>query len=180
VGALVVVALLYLGCVRSCSRLLNGTTARQPKHPAIQTQPTTTYRQQWTPEQIAAWRKRQAAEQQHRQAEADRVYREQMAEYEADDRSRRQAEKEAARRAEQERAAAERTRKQRAQVEAWQEQQRRIADSVAAQQRPQDDTATTSGYPATGSGSYASSGTVHVKGYYRKDGTYVRPHTRRR
>ncbi len=23
-------------------------------------------------------------------------------------------------------------------------------------------------------------GPVHVKGYYRKDGTYVRPHTRRR
>lgn len=28
--------------------------------------------------------------------------------------------------------------------------------------------------------SNSSSGTVHVRGYYRKDGTYVRPHTRRR
>ena len=26
----------------------------------------------------------------------------------------------------------------------------------------------------------SSGGTVHVKGYYRKDGTYVRPHTRRK
>lgn len=28
--------------------------------------------------------------------------------------------------------------------------------------------------------SYSGGGTVHVKGYFRKDGTYVRPHTRRR
>jgi hypothetical protein len=27
-------------------------------------------------------------------------------------------------------------------------------------------------------GSYSSDGRVHVRGYYRKDGTYVRPHTR--
>ncbi|WP_188620300.1 SH3 domain-containing protein [Flavobacterium suaedae] len=27
---------------------------------------------------------------------------------------------------------------------------------------------------------HSSGGTVHVKGYYRKDGTYVRPHTRRK
>lgn len=25
----------------------------------------------------------------------------------------------------------------------------------------------------------STGGTVHVKGYFRKDGTYVRPHTRR-
>ncbi len=30
----------------------------------------------------------------------------------------------------------------------------------------------------SGSKSSSSGGTVHVKGYYRKDGTYVRPHTR--
>lgn len=29
------------------------------------------------------------------------------------------------------------------------------------------------------SDSYSGGGTVHVRGYYRKDGTYVRPHTRR-
>lgn len=34
-------------------------------------------------------------------------------------------------------------------------------------------------YPTRSSSSY-SSGTVRVKGYYRKDGTYVRPHTRRK
>ncbi|MNY49791.1 hypothetical protein D3C86_1852470 [compost metagenome] len=27
---------------------------------------------------------------------------------------------------------------------------------------------------------YSAPGPVHVKGYYRKDGTYVRPHTRTR
>lgn len=32
--------------------------------------------------------------------------------------------------------------------------------------------------PAAGSAPSGSSGTVQVKGYYRKDGTYVRPHTR--
>ena len=34
-------------------------------------------------------------------------------------------------------------------------------------------------HPTRSSSSY-SSGTVRVKGYYRKDGTYVRPHTRRK
>ena len=34
-------------------------------------------------------------------------------------------------------------------------------------------------YPTRSSSSY-SSGTVRVKGYYRKDGTYVKPHTRRK
>ncbi len=35
---------------------------------------------------------------------------------------------------------------------------------------------------SSGSGSYtpSSGGSIHVRGYYRKDGTYVRPHTRRR
>ncbi len=35
---------------------------------------------------------------------------------------------------------------------------------------------------SSGSSSYtpSSGGSIHVKGYYRKDGTYVRPHTRRR
>jgi hypothetical protein len=31
---------------------------------------------------------------------------------------------------------------------------------------------------STGSGGYSGSGSVNVKGYYRKDGTYVRPHSR--
>lgn len=46
--------------------------------------------------------------------------------------------------------------------------------------------ATTTAEPQTGSTDTSagatqtnSGGTVHVKGYYRKDGTYVRPHTRR-
>jgi hypothetical protein len=36
--------------------------------------------------------------------------------------------------------------------------------------------------PRSGGSSYApsGSGSVYVRGYYRKDGTYVRPHTRRR
>lgn len=38
--------------------------------------------------------------------------------------------------------------------------------------------ASTNPYPSVSSGS-AGGGTVQVKGYYRKDGTYVRPHTRR-
>ena len=33
--------------------------------------------------------------------------------------------------------------------------------------------------PARAQSAPSSSGRVHVKGYYRKDGTYVRPHTRR-
>ncbi|WP_443946949.1 hypothetical protein ACJVDH_07525 [Pedobacter sp. AW1-32] len=36
---------------------------------------------------------------------------------------------------------------------------------------------TGSGHPSVNAGS-ASGGSVHVKGYTRKDGTYVRPHTR--
>lgn len=41
---------------------------------------------------------------------------------------------------------------------------------------------TTSNIPSTyrtKTSSSTSNGTVHVKGYYRKDGTYVKPHTRR-
>lgn len=38
---------------------------------------------------------------------------------------------------------------------------------------------TRSKYPTRSRSSY-SSGTVRVKGYYRKDGTYVKPHTRRK
>jgi hypothetical protein len=33
--------------------------------------------------------------------------------------------------------------------------------------------------PVNSTPSYSGGGTVHVRGYYRKDGTYVRPHTRR-
>jgi hypothetical protein len=36
-----------------------------------------------------------------------------------------------------------------------------------------------SNYSSSSYKSNYSGGTVHVKGYYRKDGTYVRPHTRR-
>ncbi|HFI4796494.1 MULTISPECIES: hypothetical protein [Elizabethkingia] len=36
-----------------------------------------------------------------------------------------------------------------------------------------------SSYPSSGYSSGYSSGTVHVKGYYRKNGTYVQPYTRR-
>jgi hypothetical protein len=42
-----------------------------------------------------------------------------------------------------------------------------------------DDARSSSGSTSSYSGS-TSTGTVHVKGYYRKDGTYVKPHTRRR
>lgn len=44
----------------------------------------------------------------------------------------------------------------------------------------QADTSTEEGAASSASSTPSSSGgTVHVKGYYRKDGTYVRPHTRR-
>jgi len=38
----------------------------------------------------------------------------------------------------------------------------------------------TSSYRAPAADTKSSGGTVQVKGYYRKDGTYVRPHTRRK
>lgn len=40
--------------------------------------------------------------------------------------------------------------------------------------------ASTSSYRAPAADSTSSGGTVQVKGYYRKDGTYVRPHTRKK
>lgn len=39
-------------------------------------------------------------------------------------------------------------------------------------------TTTSSSSPSSNYSSETSSGTVNVKGYYRKNGTYVRPHTR--
>jgi hypothetical protein len=47
---------------------------------------------------------------------------------------------------------------------------------------PRNDTYSSPDYSSDyDSSSYSGSGgTVHVRGYYRKDGTYVRPHTRRR
>ena len=37
----------------------------------------------------------------------------------------------------------------------------------------------TQSYSGDEAGGYDDRGRVHVRGYYRKDGTYVRPHTRR-
>ena len=42
------------------------------------------------------------------------------------------------------------------------------------------DTGRSDGVGTTSSGSTGSTGDVHVKGYYRKDGKYVQPHTRSR
>jgi endonuclease YncB( thermonuclease family) len=52
---------------------------------------------------------------------------------------------------------------------------RRLKNPTLAKEEGQTPSATTS----TDTSPTNSGGTVHVKGYYRKDGTYVRPHTRR-
>lgn len=67
------------------------------------------------------------------------------------------------------------------QAEPPSEFRRRLKELAEEPARPEPSSSRgSSSYSSRGTGSYGgSSGSIQVKGYYRKDGTYVRPHTRK-